>query len=145
MFSATPFPLTLLDVPRAHIDPIHSLLEALSVVALSLERPRHHSLTALVCNSHMCGVGLVRTHAPFRHALHRIISDASQIADARAVVLVTTRPGATVAFEDGDDYVSASQLFAHAGITLVEWVVIGRGGMYCPRVLTDEPSRWKVD
>ena len=142
MFTASPFPSTLLDVPRAHIDPIHSLLEALSVVALSIERPLHHSMTALVCNSQRCGVGLIRTRLPFHHAVHHVISEASHIPDAQAVVLVTTRPQPTVEYVDGDDFLLASQLFTHAGITLIEWVVLGRGGMYCPRVLTDEPSRW---
>ena len=142
MFTASPFPSTLLDVPRAHIDPIDSLLEALSVVALSIERPLQHSMTALVCNSQRCGVGLIRTRRPFHHAVHHVISEASHIPDARAVVLVTTRPQSTVEYVDGDNFLLASQLFTHAGITLIEWVVLGRGGMYCPRVLTDEPSRW---
>lgn len=145
MFTASPFPSTLLEVPRAHIDPIRSLAEALSVVALAVERPLRNSITALILNSHKCGVGLIRTHFPHRTAMHHIISEASQIPDSQCVVLVTTRPRSTVEYIDGDDFMFASQLFAHAGLTLIEWVVLGRGGMYCPRVVTDEPSRWSAD
>lgn len=142
MFSSAPFSTTLLDVPRAHIDPIRSLLEALSVVALSIQRPLDHSLTALLLNAEWCGVGLERTCRSFRPAMHHVISAASEVPNVQFAVLASTRPRSTVQYVDGDNFLFASQLFAHAGITLVEWVILGRGGMYCPRVLTDEPSRW---
>jgi hypothetical protein len=142
MFSLSPFESSLLDVPRAHRDPICSLIEALSVVALATERPIRHSTTALLLDAQQCGIGLVRTRLPHRDATHFIISEASRMNNANAVFVVTTRPQQTVQFTDGDDFLSMFQLFTHAGITLTEWVVLGQGGLYCPRALTDIPSHW---
>lgn len=142
MFSLSPFESSLLDVPRAHRDPICSLIEALSVVSLATERPIRHSTTALLLDAQQCGIGLIRTRLPHRDATHFIISEASRMNSVRAVFVVTTRPQQTVQFTDGDDYLSMLQLFTHAGIALTEWVVLGHGGLYCPRAMTDIPSQW---
>lgn len=144
MFALSPFNSTLLDVPRAHVDPIHSLVEALSVIALAVERPLHDSITALLLDAHHRGISLIKTSKPLRNAAHLIIGEASQLQTAQYVVLATTRPRQSVAFADGDDYLAITQLFSHAGIPLIEWVVLGRGGLYCPRSLTDMPSRWNT-
>jgi hypothetical protein len=142
MFALSPFESTLLDVPRAHVDPICSLIEALSVVALATERPLQHSTTALLLDARRCGVGLVRTRASHCDATHFIIGEASRVENVHAVFIATTRPQQTVQFADGDDYLSMVHLLSHAGISLTEWVVLGRGGLYCPRALTDLPSQW---
>lgn len=146
MFATSSFTSTLLDIPRAHIDPIDSLIEALSVVAMTTERPLRQSTTSLFLDSERRGVGLSRTYKQSRDAVHHVISEASRLhtrlQNVESVVVVSTRDRHTVEYADGDEFLSMTQLLSHAGITLVEWVVIGRGGVYCPRSLTDAPSLW---
>lgn len=142
MFASSPFTSTLLDIPRAHIDPIDTLVEALSVVALATERPLCQSTTSLFLDSQRRGIGLTRTYKHSRDAVHHIISEASRVHMVESVFVVSTRPRHTVEYADGDQFLAMTQLFSHAGITLVDWVVIGRGGLYCPRSLTDTPSPW---
>jgi hypothetical protein len=31
-----------------------------------------------------------------------------------------------------------------AGFELIDWVVVGSGGLYCPRSLTDAPDPWSA-
>lgn len=133
MFALSTFQSTLLDVPRAHLDPIDSLLEALSVLALAVERPLQDSTTAVLLDTHRRGVSLIRTRQPLRDAAHLIIGEASRIGNVQYVVVVSERSHSSTAPADLDDYRAISQLFSHAGISLIEWVVLGRGGLYCPR------------
>lgn len=136
------FNASLLDVPRPFIDPIRSLLEAVGVTSLVVPRPLQDRTFALVLDSQRRGLGIVQASAISLVAAHFLIGQLSNIPEAASVVLVSTRTHSCVQPDDVELLSLLTATFQHAGVALLDWVVLGRGGHYCPRSLTDAPDPW---
>ena len=135
---------SLLDVPRPFIDPIHSLLEAVGISSLVVQRPLQDRTYALVLDEQRRGLGILQASALSLVSAHYLIGRLSDIPHAHAVVLVSTRTQTCMQPGDQDLLELLHATFNHAGITIHDWVVMGRGGHYCPRSLTDAPDPWLV-
>ncbi len=133
---------SLLDVPRPFIDPIHSLLEAVGVASLVVQRPLRDRTYALVLDIQQRGLGLLQANTISLVSAHYLIGRLSHIPDAHSVVLISTRASSCMQAGDQDLLPLLATTFHHAGITLLDWVVMGRGGHYCPRSLTNVPDPW---
>ncbi|MEY3806202.1 MAG: hypothetical protein RIR69_1014 [Actinomycetota bacterium] len=136
------FSSSLIDIPRPFIDPIHSLAEALGVTSLVMQRPRSASTIALVLDRQRRGLHLNR-FAPLSHTVfHDIVSDASHLDTAHEVVLCSTRITSPMHPTDLDLWRCGQNVFNSAGLELIDWCVVGRGGYYCPRSLLNDPDSW---
>lgn len=136
------FSSSILDVPRPLIDPITSLLDALSVISLALQRPRQNDTVVLALDSQRRGLNLFRTHPVSSETLHRIIGQCSVVPAIHGVVLASIRTTSPLLSTDQQFMFSAQHTLSAAGIELVDWVVLGAGGLYCPRTLSGIPDPW---
>ena len=60
------------------------------------------------------------------------------------VVIASVRPSGDLDVDDAFRWCSASDIVESHGMTLLEWFVIGAGGIDCPRDLIGEPERWPL-
>lgn len=67
---------------------------------------------------------------------------ATRVPPFSLLVMASVRPHCGVLPGDADRWMEASDLADARGVRLVEWYVIGPGGMHCPRALLGEPARW---
>ncbi len=141
---ALPFNASLLDVPRPFIDPIHSLLEAVGISSLVVPRPMQDRTFAVVLDAQRRGLGILQSGTTSLVSAHFLIGRLSDIPHAASVVLVSTRTQSCVQPDDVELLALLTATFEHAGVTLLDWVVMGRGGHYCPRSLTDAADPWAV-
>ena len=121
---------SLLDIPRPFIDPIDSLVEAVGIVSLAIERPIRHCTYALVLDAQRRGLGLLHAGPVSLITAHFLIGRISEIPAAESVMLVTTRTDTCVQPGDEELLQMLQHTFSHAGITLLDWVSVGRGGLY---------------
>ena len=136
------FASTLLDVPRPYIDPIYSLVEALGVACLALRRPVVNSTITLVLDKQRRGIHLFPSTSLTQSTIHHIIGHVSAVPNASGVVIISTRTVAPISPHDSTLLIHATVACQSAGIELVDWVIVGSGGLYCPRSLTDSPDPW---
>lgn len=136
------FTSSLLDIPRPFVDPIMSLVEVLGIVSLSIKRPLRTSTYALFLNSDRCAVGLAHIATSDITHPHHLVAATSRIPFVHSVVLVSSRPHCLVQSSDATHLQTLIHAAHFAGFCLFDWVIVGRGGMYCPRTLTDIPHPW---
>lgn len=133
---------SVIDVPRPLIDPITSLVEALSVVSLALTRPRRNSTFVLVLDDKHRGIHLFRTTPLNKCSIHRIIYECSHVPSVKGAFITSARITQPVSPYDSDIFINSAHTLASAGIQLIDWAVIGAGGLYCPRTLLNLPDPW---
>lgn len=145
-----PFNSTLVDVPRPHIDPIFTLQEALAIVSLAARHPIAADAILLQLDRHRRGVALSRlasagvesTHGHQRHLARGVVELCAATPGTSLAFVVSFRPAAAVAPGDAEALCHLGASLASAGFDLLDWVVVGRGGFYCPRVLIDGADPW---
>ena len=133
---------SVIDIPRPLIDPITSLVEALSVVSLALTRPRRNSTFVLVLDNERRGIHLFRTAPLNKCSIHRIIYECSHVPSVGGVFITSVRNTQPVSPDDSDKLLNSARTLASAGLQLIDWAVIGAGGLYCPRTLLNLPDPW---
>lgn len=137
-----PFTSTLPDIPRPLVDPVSTLPEALGIVALAAGRPVRAGSIVLVVDDRRRGLGLHRTGGPESHLAHDVAGVCSRIPGAHGAFIVTFRPGSPVGLDDPDLFEQLRTVLHSTGHHLVDWVVAGRGGFWCPRILVGAPDPW---
>lgn len=127
--------------------PVRNAVDALRVLRLAVSQPAEAETLAFTLDVH--GVGGVitlvsgTTHPDGVMAVAECIARAAQgVPRAAALVLTSVRPGGGLLPGDVDRWCEASDLVAAHGVRLLEWFVLGSGGVYCPRDLLGEPERW---
>lgn len=133
---------SLIDVPRPFLDPIDSLVEALGVLALAIPRPLCEGTLLLAMDGQRRGLGMCRSAMSTSSGLHHMIGLMCRIPEAASVVMVSLRPRDLIRQRDVDDLISHSTVMDNAGLSLRDWVVAGRGGLYCPRSLAGIANPW---
>lgn len=136
------FSSSLIDIPRPFIDPIHSLVKALGITSMVMQRPRTASTIVLVVDQERRGLHLNR-FAPLTHGVfHDIVSDVSRLDNAHGVMLCSVRSTSPIHSSDLDLWQCGHTVFNNAGLEFVDWCVVGTGGYYCPRSLIGSPDPW---
>jgi hypothetical protein len=133
---------SVIDVPRPLVDSITSLVEALSVISLSLLRPRRNDTVVLALDKQRRGLHLFRTDPVSSHTFHHIVRECSSVPSIHGVVVASYRTSSPMFWCDDSLLHIGSRTLSAAGIQLIDWVVIGAGGMYCPRTLYNVPDPW---
>ena len=136
------FSSSLVDVPRPFIDPVHSLIEALGVANLVFQRPRRSSTVVLTLDAQQRGLQLNRFNPLSPRVFHDIVADVSHLNHAHSVVVFSSRTTTPIDITDLELFDIGNTVFASAGLRWLDWVVIGVGGLYCPRTLLDQPDPW---
>lgn len=137
------FNSTVLDIPRPHIDPISSFEEALAVVSLAARHPTIDETIALHLDAESRGVALVRLDPSRTSLAHDVVASCSMTPTATQTFVVTFRIGSPLHTGDPAQLGRLASVLGSAGFALRDWVVVGRGGFYCPRVLTENDDPWR--
>ena len=133
---------SLLDIPRPFIDPIDTLVEALGVACLSLPRPLAPHTVVLVADAHRRCVAMLHCPPLDETSIHTIVGHCAHVPDACNVVFVSVRVTPPICSSDPELLQHCMRVTASAGLQLFDWVVVGVGGLYCPRSLTDSSDPW---
>lgn len=133
---------SLVDIPRPYIDSISTLIEALGVACLGLERPLATHTLALITDQLHRGLGLIRDNPLDHQSIHSVVGQCSQFPDAHSIVLVSVRTQSPIHPGDSELLQHFASVATNAGLHLLDWVVIGRGGLYCPRSIAGISDPW---
>lgn len=136
------FQSSLVDVPRPFIDSISTLVEALGIASLTIPRPRTSGTIAVATDAHLRGIAMLHLPELAMHSVHEVVARCSHIAGVHAVVVVSVRTSSPVQPFDTELLQYLTQVLSHAGIALRDWVVVGQGGLYCPRSLLGLADPW---
>lgn len=133
---------SLVDIPQPFIDPIGSLVEALGIACLSIPRPQTPHTIAIVTDSMRRCIALMRFPTLTETSIHAIVGHSSLLPDAHSIVLVSVRSCTPISTSDPELLQHCTHIVENAGLHLLDWAVIGTGGIYCPRSLTESADPW---
>ena len=133
--------------------PVRSAADALEVVALAMSRPPRPETIGFALDDDgrgdmvMIVDGTTRPEAVVD--MVELLADAAVAGHGSGLVVASVRPVppsgtdlAGIADADIDRWLDASDVAADRGIELLEWFVVGPGGITCPREMFGEPPRW---
>lgn len=138
---------TFPHVPRARLDPLVRLTDALAIVELAISRPLQHETVAIFVDAQRrgCGVSVVtgtRSADAVLDVAACLAAAAQEIPEVDGVVLVSVRPGEGVAADDIERWSELLLLVADHGLELVDWIVLGRHGPELPRAVLGGDDPW---
>ncbi|MCU1400804.1 MAG: hypothetical protein JWN62_3913 [Acidimicrobiales bacterium] len=134
-------------VPRAHLDPVRCVDDALAIFNLQITQPMRAATLAMFLDGGWCGstvVTITDTPDPFQVVE---VAEAMALAgagnpDIASLVLATLRPDGGPFHDDDELWHEADEVVEQCGLVLIDWFVIGRHGAFSPRGLVGAPSRW---
>ncbi len=133
---------SLIDIPQPFIDPIDALVEVLGIACLSIPRPLTAHTIAIVTDAQRRCIAMMRFPTLTESSIHVIVGHSSLLPDAHSIVLVSVRTTAPISTTDPDLLQRCTNIVNNAGLQLLDWAVIGVGGLYCPRSLTESADPW---
>ena len=136
------FSSSVIDIPRPFIDPVESIAQALAIASLVARRPRADVTFALLLDDARRGLGIVAVPPLTERSVHTLVGACCDVPDATSVVVVSLRSGPAVQPVDIALHGRLGLALGAAGFSLLDWVVGGRGGVYCPRVVIGAPDPW---
>lgn len=139
-------------LPRAGLDPIDSAAAA-DLLAHAIQRPFRHETIVLLLDAERRGISVVVVDATSDpDSVVEIVELLASpgVGDGRvgAMVVGTVRSDegtSSVDAELGHDverWMELSEIADQSGVELIEWFVVGPGGVRCPRDQLGEPPRW---
>ena len=90
------------------------------------------------------GIHLFPSTPLTQSTIHHIIGHVSSLPNAHGVVIISTRTTTPIQPHDSTLLIHTTVACRSAGFELIDWVVVGSGGLYCPRSLTDAPDPWSA-
>ena len=134
-------------LPRARLDPIYSAAEAMAIFAAQMTKPMRAETLVMYLDDAGRGSTLVTvtgTDDPFQivDIAEAMALSGSSSPDVCGLVLASVRPGGCVLPGDDELWLEAADVVDDIGLTLVDWLIIGRDGTVSPRELLGMPSRW---
>ena len=134
-------------VPRARRDPITSAEQALCVFRLAMCHPLSPETLIMFLDSGRRGQELISVSGTAEPTDLIDVADtmafcASANDDITGLVIATVRPGGGLLPEDDDLWIEADDIVRESGLTLVDWLVIGRSGAQSLRERLGIPPRW---
>jgi hypothetical protein len=141
-------------LPRAEVDRISTPAAAIQMVAMAIHRPLRHETIALALDGERRGVGVVvvtgtRQPDDVLEVVEYLTTPAVHEGRIGAIVIASVRPEAPAGAGPGDRPVSdldrwleMSDIADDAGVELIEWFVVDRRQVTCPRDDLGEPPRW---
>ena len=146
-----PQPTARPRLPQA-TDPIRSSLDALAVVALAIHRPLEPETIGFFLDEAGRSNTITVVSGTTEPDSVLAVVECLAVAGGRSptlcgLVLATVRPNSELAVPttlpgDLDRWMEASEIADSHGIDLIEWFIVGPGGVDCPREMLGEPERW---
>jgi hypothetical protein len=146
-----PQPTARPRLPEA-TDPIRSSLDALAVVALAIHRPLEPETIGFFLDETGRSNTITVVSGTTEPDSVLAVVECLALAGGRSptlcgLVLATVRPNSGLAVPatlpgDLDRWMEASDIADSHGIELIEWFIVGPGGVDCPREMLGEPERW---
>jgi DNA repair protein RadC len=134
-------------VPQARRDPITSPQQAMSVFRLAMCRPLRDETLIMFLDDQLRGHELVSvsdTVDPWQ-----VVDVADTMAfcaggneDITALVVASVRPGGGPLPDDEILWYEVADVVEDQGLTLIDWLIIGRDGVHSPRDYLGIASRW---
>ena len=118
-------------LPRANTDPVSSPHAALAVFSLALRRPLCEEVLVLMLDNQLRGVGLMSFDAvsSFANNVNHAIGLCSSVLDASSLSICTVEPHLLSRDNDSKYLEMAQDLCRHAGLNLIDWLVVTRGAV----------------
>ena len=122
---------TPIYLPRANTDPVSSPQAALAVFSLALRRPLCEEMLVLMLDNQLRGVGLMSFDAvaSCTSNVNHAIGLCSSVLDATSLSICTVEPYLCARSNDGNYLQLAQDLCQHAGLKLIDWLVVTRGSV----------------
>ena len=122
---------TPIYLPRANTDPVSSPHAALAVFSLALRRPLCEEVLVLMLDNQLRGVGLMSFDAvaSCTNNVNHAIGLCSSVFDATSLSICTVEPYACDRSNDANYFKLAQDLCQHAGLELIDWLVVTRGAV----------------
>lgn len=122
---------TPIHLPRANTDPVSSPHAALAVFSLALRRPLCEEMLVLMLDNQLRGVGLMSFDAvaSCTNNVNHAIGLCSSVFDATSLSICTVEPYACDRSNDANYLKLAQDLCQHAGLELIDWLVVTRGAV----------------
>ena len=132
--------------------PIRSSIEALAVVALAIHRPLEPETIGFFLDETGRSNTITVVSGTTEPDSVLTVAECLALAGARSptlrgLVLATVRPNSGLPVPatlpgDLDRWMEAVDITDSHGIELIEWFIVGPGGVDCPREMLGEPERW---
>ncbi len=118
-------------LPRANTDPVSSPHAALAVFSLALRRPLCEEMLVLMLDNQLRGVGLMSFDAvaSCTSNVNHAIGLCSSVLDATSLSFCTVEPYVCDRSNDSNYLALAQDLCQHAGLKLIDWLVVTRGSV----------------
>jgi len=137
--------------PRAD-QPIRSAIDAIAVVSLAIHRPLEFETIGFLLDDHARSNTITVVTGTTEPDSVLAVAECLALAAADSpslcgLVLATVRPDlpphmpATMP-GDVDRWIEANSITEAHGIELIEWFVVGKSGVACPRDILGDPERW---
>ena len=122
---------TPIYLPRANTDPVSSPQAALAVFSLALRRPLCEEMLVLMLDNQLRGVGLMSFDAvaSCTSNVNHAIGLCSSVLDATSLSICTVEPYLCDRSNDSNFLETAQDLCQHAGLKLIDWLVVTRGSV----------------
>ncbi len=122
---------TPIYLPRANTDPVSSPHAALAVFSLALRRPLCEEMLVLMLDNQLRGVGLMSFDAvaSCTSNVNHAIGLCSSVLDATSLSICTVEPFLCARSNDSNYLETAQDLCQHAGLKLIDWLVVTRGSV----------------
>ena len=120
-----------IHLPRANTDPVSSPHAALAVFSLALRRPLCEEMLVLMLDNQLRGVGLMSFDAvaSCTNNVNHAIGLCSSVLDATSLSICTVEPYVCDRSNDSGYLEIAQDLCQHAGLKLIDWLVVTRGAV----------------
>jgi hypothetical protein len=141
-------------LPRAEVDRISTPAAAIQMLAMAVHRPLRHETIVLALDAERRGVGVVvvtgtRQPDDVLEVVEYLTNPLTHDGRIGAIVIASVRPDAPAGpgpggrrVADVDRWLEMSEIADEAGVELIEWFVVDRRQVTCPRDELGEPPRW---
>ncbi len=118
-------------LPRANTDPVSSPHAALAVFSLALRRPLCDEILVLMLDNQLRGIGLMSFDAvaSISNNINHAIGLCSSVLNATSLSICTVEPYPLSRGNDLKYLEIAQDLCQHAGLKLIDWLVVTRGAV----------------
>ena len=122
---------TPIHLPRANTDSVSTPHAALAVFSLALRRPLCEEMLVLMLDNQLRGVGLMSFDAvaSCTNNVNHAIGLCSSVFDATSLSICTVEPYICDRSNDANYLQLAQDLCQHAGLKLIDWLVVTRGSV----------------
>ncbi len=138
-------------MPRAHLDPIECVDDALAVFGLQMSDPVQDETLVMMLDDRLCGSNLVtvtdtRSIEQLFHVAEAMSAVARSAPHMSAVVIASVRrDGEATDLLAPGLWSELDEIVGGCGLELVDWLVTGSWGLLLPRAIQGERSRWPAD